>query len=473
MDQENKDPTSEITVPANNPEVPVTSEIVPVIEPGSAFIPSTTKPPTNIYGRISRSPTFAPPTPPGGDVVAPKPTTPITPTPVISNTPAPTQTPPAPLKPTNTGAPNPEDVLLPTKEIHSPTNAQRVSAGVLLAQEKTASLVPENATPLPPIPTQKVEPSMVQPLETYQGDIAKVVKEKNVSVVSIASAEAQRRDANVDANTELIAKEAKALAWKGGLIVAGIICATLAFGIGAYLFIQQNSTPSANEIISPFISVDGTETVTIEDRASHQTVIQKLTATKNAVQISLGLVERILPAKEATSTNTSIAPLDAQTFLPLLAPRMPEELYRTTGPTLLLGVHAYAGNQPFLILQVDSYEQAFSGMLAWETHMHEDLSPLFDYTPPQRISTNVPVIANTTTAPASSSTPSVTAVLQSGFVDKIIENRDARVIENDAHDTTFLWTFLDKKTIVITTNPYTLREIIARLKNAPTLSIPQ
>ena len=43
----------------------------------------------------------------------------------------------------------------------------------------------------------------------------------------------------------------------------------------------------------------------------------------------------------------------------------------------MIGVYSWNGNQPFIILKTDSYENAFAGMLSWEKNIAGDLSALF------------------------------------------------------------------------------------------------
>ena len=62
--------------------------------------------------------------------------------------------------------------------------------------------------------------------------------------------------------------------------------------------------------------------------------------------------------------------------------------------------------------------------------------------------------------------------MQGNFLDQIVENHDARVALNAQSDILLLWTFLDRSTIVITTNDATLREVISRLSQASILSLP-
>jgi hypothetical protein len=114
----------------------------------------------------------------------------------------------------------------------------------------------------------------------------------------------------------------------------------------------------------------------------------------------------------------------------------------------------FDGPQAFLILETDSYERAFAAMLAWENTMRTDLLPLFTRVPRTRI-------PEESTASSTTATSSL-QLIRNGFLDKIVENRDTRVILNTTNDILLLWTFLNRNIIVITTNEYTLKEIISR-----------
>jgi hypothetical protein len=190
--------------------------------------------------------------------------------------------------------------------------------------------------------------------------------------------------------------------------------------------------------------------------------MSSLDAARQATALSLGLISQ-LQVTVSSSTSSGLALLSAQDFFTLLAPHMPPDLARSLQPNFLLGVHVYNGNQPFVILSVYSYEEAYAGMLSWEQYLQGDLSPLFNYTPSPRIPEE---------GIATTSTSTTSQFIQTGFTDKIVENHDARVLQNENGDIYLLWTFLDRNTLVITTNDATLREIISRLKTASITPIP-
>ncbi len=364
----------------------------------------------------------------------------------------------------------------------------RADASELLKQEQGAAL-PKIEHPAPPPPTaeqKKKSDAMVQSLETFRGDIEKLMRSGDVSAVSIASAQARQNQQDAERVSEIKKvsttpdrSRAMLLYGTGGAL---FLCAV---GIVSYVLFRPTTVAVQTPAAAPFILVDDTAEVQIAPNETRGDVIAALTDVKAKTALSLGLVGRIEPVAAATTTNTSATPTGAQPLLDLLAPDIPDALLRNIEPTFLLGVHSFDTNQPFLILKIDSYEQAFAGMLAWEPTMHQDLSPLFDYTPSPHINTDTAAVvtndaSSTDTADnnTNSATPFNTAVaqppgfMQTIFVDTVVENHDARALKNSAGDVYFLWTFLDRNTLLITTNPYTVREVINRLKNAPVLYIP-
>jgi len=407
---------------------------------------------------------------------------------------------------------DPKSFLLPKKETGpSPLSAQRINAGALLAQEDAAAVeMPKEVPKAPQVsvgdqavvtpqqspapaqmpekkssdflsepqpgsagqtfppapgptpaasPTPKKEETMVHAVETYTTDINRVVQSGGVSTVSIAAAEADRRskatkdEAIAPAN---IAPRDLGSRWRIVLIIGGVLLIFSAIGIVAVLLSRaapQATTTTA--VQAPFMNVDHVTPVVTTAADTRDMVITNLEAAREQVSLAVGLVDQLYVGT-ASSTNTMLDELSPQQLLSILAPDIPQDLLRTIKPQYLLGVHSYDENQSFLVLQVDSYQQAYAGMLAWEPTMQQELSPLFTRTP----SLHVPGDS------ASSTATSSPVFLQTGFVDKVVENHDARAIVNPAGDLLLLWTFLDRNTLVITTNEYTLREIIRRLNTS-------
>jgi hypothetical protein len=387
--------------------------------------------------------------------------------------PTPTPPPPTPTPAEQNPKPGELDlgkILLPKKPIvagKTADSAMRVNAGVLLEQEKTAELPKPAPATTPVQPPAPKDDSVVKALETYQSDIESVVRGKNTSLVSIAAAEAQRRSAQPIEASQETKKENKSgpVITNTLMIIGGVI---LLLGAAAAVVFVTRPAPTvqiALEAPTPFINVDETKAFTVPTSLfQHSAAISALQTQRENTALSLGMISRLYLALPATSTNAAIVPLNSHQLLGILGPHIPDALLRTINQNnYLFAFHSYNGNQPLLILQTDSYEQAFSGMLQWEPSMSQDLFPFFMYTPPVHISTD---------GVASTSPTSTPEIIQTGFVDHIIDNHDVRVIENSAKDILMVWGFLDRNTLVITTNEATLKEIFSRFTNSSIVPIP-
>jgi len=366
-----------------------------------------------------------------------------------------------------------DKILLPKKDTpgHTPESAQRINAGALLEQEMRAAQegLPkaEHAAAPPPETSQppKPETPLVAPLETYQSDIEKVVHDKNISMVSIAAAEAQRRGSQPQETVGDAAGEKKATVRTSLMVAAGVVFVAAAAGtLAVALWPKAPPAPAPSAPLSTIIATDGAQTIVAAPGTTRDTLMTNLEAAKEQTALSLGLISRLWVATPTTTAQgNTLEEVGPQTLLYILAPQIPQALLRTIEPNFLLGVHVYDGNQALFVFKVDSYEQAYAGMLEWETTMPHELAPLFSYTPPPHI----PEQGGATTTTAG---PQITG--QTAFVDRVVENHDARVIEDPYGNILLLWTFLDKQTLVITTNAATLREIISRITQAPVVTQP-
>ncbi len=378
-------------------------------------------------------------------------------------------TPVAPVVPKPPVGPiDPKSILLPKKKSDGPDkdSAQRINAGALLAQEAGATL--PKAVPPMPDPTVLTKPkdltpeSSVKQLQTYKSDIESVVSNKNVSVVSIAAAEANRNSATA---TTQPATQNEPSSWRTTLIVAaGLLLLLAAVGIVAYVVERPTALPVAENPQAPFINTDDATAVVLPTDATRTSAQNALQAARENTKLAVGLIQWLYVARAVSTTSSASTQLSGADFLSLITPNVPPEFLRTVQGPYLLGVHSFDENQPFLILHVDSYGTAYAGMLDWERTMQGDLSPLFVRSASPHIN------GGATSAPTATTSQQF---IPTSFVDKIVENRDTRAIVSPAGDLLLLWTFLDRNTIVITTNEYTLREVVSRINIAPVIPTPR
>jgi hypothetical protein len=311
----------------------------------------------------------------------------------------------------------------------------------------------------------------VPALHTFRGDAANAVQKGGFSLAGIALSQGRKHEEGEP--EEQVGARWRRITIRTIEIVIGIcLIVSAIFGI-ATVYQKFAPLPANAPAQALFISVDQTQAVVVTPQETGAELMRALVAQKNTNQISLGLIAA-LDLEESSATSSQETPITMQTFFSLMAPDAPSTLTLALAPQFLLGLHSFGGNQPFLILKTDSYEQAYAGMLSWEDSMQNDLLPLFSYTPEATIGEQ-PATSSTATSTAISTTTSAVSnsqILATPFTDDIVDNHSARVIEDAQGNILFLWTFVDQNTIVITTNADTLQEIISRNTNAATLTIP-
>jgi hypothetical protein len=138
-----------------------------------------------------------------------------------------------------------------------------------------------------------------------------------------------------------------------------------------------------------------------------------------------------LPVNSVLYLNTG----DINRFVELIAPHMPSELARSIDSRYMLGIYSYNTNEPFIILTETDFGLSYSGMLEWEKSMTSDLGEIF-----------------------SVSQASTTSI----FEDEALKNKDLRIIKDSSRKTILLYSFIDKNTILITTNENIFSAILGR-----------
>ena len=322
--------------------------------------------------------------------------------------------------------------------------------------ERLSDIPPTAANALPDVPA----------LHTYKGDIASKIQEQQISLATIAQAEAERArrtQPEQTANGNWLRRN-----WiRVAEVAFGLLFIASSAGILAWSYLRIAPLPSVPAATAPYIYVDQKKEVTVSLDDSRETLMQTLTSGKSTEVLPLGLVEQI--SLMVASSSGPRAPLTTRTFFSMVAQKAPDSLVRSLAPQFLLGLHSTQGNQPFLIFKSTSYEQAFAGMLEWEYSIQDDLAPLF----PKSIESALLEIA--TTSAASTSPPvqySAPRIIKTSFLDSTLQNHDTRVVRDAGGTVVFLWSFVDRQTLLITTQADTLAEIISRLQKAPTITVP-
>lgn len=436
------------------------------VAPSASILPvqkvTQQEPPKVVTPAPAQAVQSAPTPTPAAPVVAPAPATvsPVhTPTPI-----APASFPIAPVAPIEKPAP----VSTPTPSTMAPV-AEKSTAKPQVSPlpPSTEKKVPPTAKPLQTKGEKPAQPTMIEsmraesssplhPLRTLRSDVEDTVKERKTSIVSVVAAEENRRASGITTQSLVETPPQK----KGRtvfFVTSALALLVLGGGLLVFTFMPKEVPIEGQPQLPASTLIFADEITELKLGEFNRTeVMSGLVALRENTALSLGLIREIYPTKIASTTNLSwrmeIAPL-----LQLIAPHASDEFLRTLNPNYVLGIHVFDGNQAFLILTTSAYEQTFAGMVAWEVNMRADLLPLFDRRPRPRTPTE---LLSTSTLPS---------VINTGFVDMVIENQDARVLKDADGNIVLLWTFINQNTLVITSNERTLAELVSRIRNAPTL----
>ncbi len=279
----------------------------------------------------------------------------------------------------------------------------------------------------------------LETLQTYMSDMADVIRDKEISLVKIVSAEQKRRERG-----DYYQKGNDTTKKKTFYIFGGVIFIVITIII-SYLLIQKTKKdkipPKIITVAETPISYDNKIPVDIFDATN-----------KNDLS---SLIDPILKNKERPETIKEISlietlggkkiPLSIKKLLSILNISAPGLLTRSFSDKYMLGVYTppvnYSQNSLFLIIKIKDYDRAYSGMLEWEKTIVSDLFGIFhiDISGPNK------------------------ELFYKPFKDIIIKNKDVRVLYNSSGVDALYYLFANKNTLVISTSQNAIKEIISRI----------
>lgn len=311
----------------------------------------------------------------------------------------------------------------------SGTTEQRVDDPLGVSSGKPIHLSDEG-------PVHGSSADLIRPLRTYREDVAEAVRKQRLSAVGIVAREQDRGER---------AALSEPVRGSRTLIVAASVLIILA-GLGAgglayYVQKKRAVEPTATAVPSLLFVDERTRVQT--DGTTTRSFLVRLKDENDAVRLALGGIAQMYFTH---GTGAAERTLSAPEFFAAIGARVSAEFIRALKDEFTVGVHVFDGNQPFIILTTDLYENAFAGMLDWEETMSEDLEPFFG-----------PAVRSTTTSEVR---------IGGIFQNKILKNQDVRVLTDAAGKTALLYGFRDRRTIILTTNENTWNEVNVRLSTA-------
>lgn len=293
---------------------------------------------------------------------------------------------------------------------------------------------------------------MLKQIRTFQGDIANALKEKQSSIYALEQAEKERtaarehlapviKEERIQATAAAARKHEEASGWGRALLLIIGTLVLLAFGgAGVWYTYTTFETRTASvpvaTVATRFVTV--TNTFSLDASTQKKTTFLPLLTREENKDTAEG-VEQILP-RQGTATDAPL--LTTQGFLSLIEVQAPAALIRSFDPLFMLGIIGGAPTHTFILIKLDSFENAFPGMLAWEKSLAVDLLPIIS---PGGVLPTVP--ANPV------------------WEDITIQNKDARVLKDIYGQTVLLYSFFNNSMLIITDNEATLRTLINKLTN--------
>ncbi|MDO8510075.1 MAG: hypothetical protein Q7S15_00430 [bacterium] len=292
----------------------------------------------------------------------------------------------------------------------------------------------------------------LKPLRTYKSDVAEAVKNKNASVVKIAMAEQERRE-------------------KRGLIVAPLIPGEVSFWerhryqifvtLSILLIVSSVATSIFLFIANRFEKTEPARPINTgtpgaimhfeSERFVDTTDMTELTLRNHLESekrrpLTLNTVANVALLTRDASLTPPRRPITSAEVLTLIKARASGAFSRSLEPNFMYGIHNWNRNTPFLVFKIASFDAAFSGMLGWEEFLYDDISEYLVDNP----------------------TLDTEAILESKkpYEDIVIKNKDVRALRLPSGEIALMYTFVDRETLVITTDESTLREVVDRVQSA-------
>jgi hypothetical protein len=314
-------------------------------------------------------------------------------------------------------------------------------------------------------PAQDIPSVQIKHLRTFQGDVAEIIKNQNTSVLSIALAEKKKKQEVEKTSPPKVVDERTKK--NISTVLASILLIILGIGaVAGFYFIQKNApknTPAPESRVEAILPYSSKVAIDVSSLSKDRLIKAVAEAGRGAVLsqgeiLFISLLENNKEDAEKISTKKLFSILEAS---------VPGGALRSFEDGFMLG---FLGNSkiPFLLIRLSSFDNAFDGMLRWESTLNADIGSML---------ANLQIIPSASTVPvtdssveASSSTlPKVTFIPVSRgipnkeFKDETIKNKDARILEDSLGNTLLLYSFLDRDTLLITISEGVLEELSSKL----------
>jgi hypothetical protein len=366
--------------------------------------------------------------------------------------------------------------VLPDMPVSPPSPIRAATPIIVAVPEKPATKAPH------------ITPNLKR-LRTYEGDVAEVLANKKISTTSIALAEKRREtgedrigsaETSSSAGESLTGESGSESSSHAGKKILITIASLVLVGIGVigayYLYSISPLSPSQRvapqpQAVQSLVPRDTQVAIPID--GMNPTAIISAVRAETAKSQSPNTIKEIVLVQTKNGQHFRVAGPDMANIMDTGAPDI---VLRALSDDWMLGVYADPNGTKtvFVVTTIDYFQNAFAGMLQWESVMADDLKQYLYASAPADIAAET-VLANpiTATSTANASTTSLSTnyfqsnqpvVLRGNFIDRIVQNKDVREFVTTDGKTLFLYSFIDNTKLVITGSEAALSEILKRLE---------
>lgn len=275
-------------------------------------------------------------------------------------------------------------------------------------------------------------------LRTYKQDVADLMHDQKVSLVRLVLEEQKER-------TRREQEKSPTSRVNLPLILLSIVFFLSSAGLVYYIFFSVTSDDDTlkNLHIVPIILAEKNKEI-LTNGKNPQSLKKEIVAIVRNMNLKVDSIDYLfftdtlrIQTQNGLVEEKNLIP--SSKFFEVLGIQMPPALLRSLNKDFMFGIHSFNKNQPFFILKTDYYDNAFAGMLAWESNMAQELLPFFDKTEQMK------------------------NLSQKTWSDIVIKNKDTRELRDFDGNTVLVYMFKDQNTLIITTSEDTLLEVSRRL----------
>lgn len=364
-----------------------------------------------------------------------------------------------------------EKILKSTKLPERPTmkGSGDTPKGIPLTKPKTAPTIippPEPLSPAaraglvvpppapgapPPLQQSRTgvpeESGKLSTVHTLRHDLQHVVTSDKVSLVHAAALEQDRvrqKDTAIPHATAAAQRNKRTFGFLLATFLFLFLGAAALFGV--YIVTQQRTAP-AMRVSGPSLIFAEQEVALPLDNTNANVLRTQLAQARNAQTGALGSITRVVPLTQALAEDGTPT-MRASTFgefMTAINIEPPEDLMRALDEEFFLGFHTIDETVPLIVVPVLAYDRAFAGMLAWESHLNDDLAPVFTAVPRTTINEfGVPTVRP--------------------YGDYVLRNYDVRALKDDQGVIQLYYSFPNPQLLIIAESPYTFTEVLSRLQ---------